>query len=129
MIGKPPDLRKEHLRLVEVLTKAGLARNPARVMVVIAVAGRTYSAQIQAATGLRQPEVSIALRDLADRRWVTKQTVQREGKGRPINVYRLRKPIGEIAEWAEKELDRKAREIDRDREDLRQLAARLRARE
>ena len=107
MIAKPPELRKEHLRLVEVLTKAGLARNPARVIVVIAVAGRSYSAQIQAATGLRQPEVSIALRDLTDRRWVAKQTVQREGKGRPINVYRLRKPVAEIAEWAEKELDRR----------------------
>lgn len=129
MNGKPPELRREHLRLIEVLTKAGLSRNPARVIVFIAVAGRTYSAQIQAATGLRQPEVSIALRDLTERRWVARQTVQREGKGRPINVYRLRKPIEEIGEWAEKELDRKSRELDRDREDLRHAASKLRSRE
>jgi len=129
MNGKPPELRREHLRLVEVLTKAGLPRNPARVIVFVAVAGRTYSAQIQAATGLRQPEVSIALRDLTDRRWVAKQTVQREGKGRPVNVYRLRKPVEEIAEWAEKELDRKARELAKDREDLGHAASRLRPRE
>lgn len=129
MDGKPPELRKEHLRLAEVLTKAGLGRNPARVIVFVAAAGRTYSAQIQAATGLRQPEVSIALRELAERRWVVKQTVQREGKGRPINVYRLRKSMDEIADWAEKELDRKAREIERDRDDLRAQAAKLGPRE
>jgi predicted transcriptional regulator len=129
MIGRPPELRKEHLRLVDVLTRAGLGRNPARVFVYVAVAGKTYSAQIQVATGLRQPEVSIALRDLSDRRWVAMQTVQREGKGRPINVYRLRKPITEIAGWAEKELDRKSRELEKDREDLRHGVARLRPRE
>jgi predicted transcriptional regulator len=127
--GKAPELRREHQRLVEVLMRAGLGRNPARVVVFIAVAGRTYSAQIQAATGLRQPEVSIALRDLADRRWVVRQAVQREGKGRPINVYRLRRSVGEIAEWAERELDRKARELDKDRDDLRSLTARLKVRE
>ena len=129
MNGKPPEMRREHLRLVEVLTKAGLGRNPARVIVFVAAAGRTYSAQIQAATGLRQPEVSIALRDLSERRWVVKQTVQREGKGRPINVYRLRRTMAEIGEWAEKELDRKARELEKDREDLRSLAGKMRGRE
>ncbi len=129
MIGKPFELRKEHLRLADVLTRAGLGRNPARVIVYVAAAGKTYSAQIQLATGLRQPEVSIALRDLSDRRWVTMHTVQREGKGRPINVYRLRRPIAEIADWAQKEFDRKSRELEKDREDLRHVVARLRPRE
>lgn len=129
MDGKPPELRREHLRLAEILTKAGLGRNPARVIVFVALAGRTYSAQIQGATGLRQPEVSIALRELSDRRWVVKQTVQREGKGRPINVYRLRRTMDDIADWAEKELERKSRELDKDRDDLRSQAEKLRPRE
>jgi predicted transcriptional regulator len=129
MDAKPPELRREHLRLVEILTRAGVGKNPARVIVFVALAGRTYSAQVQAATGLRQPEVSIALRDLTERRWVVRQTVQREGKGRPINVYRLRRGMEEIAEWAEKELDRSARELEKDREDLRALTSKLRSRE
>lgn len=129
MLARPVELKRDHLRMVEILADAGIARNSARVLTFIAVAGRTYSAQIQAGTGMRQPEVSIALKELSERKWISRQSVQREGKGRPIYVYRLKRDITEIVETVEREQDRKVRQVLKDKEDLHAIAARLERRE
>lgn len=129
MLAKPVELKRDHLRMIEILTDAGMPKNTARVFTFIAVAGRTFSAQIQSGTGMRQPEVSIALKELSDRKWISRQSVQREGKGRPIYVYRLRKELSEIVETVEREQDRRARQVQRDKDDLKQIAARLTPRE
>jgi predicted transcriptional regulator len=129
MLAKPVELKRDHLRMIEILTDAGLPKNTARVFTFIAVAGRTFSAQIQGGTGMRQPEVSIALKELSDRKWISRQSVQREGKGRPIYVYRLRKDLSEIVETVEREQDRRARQVQKDKDDLKQIASRLTPRE
>lgn len=129
MLAKPVELKRDHLRMVEILTEAGVPRNTARVLTFIAVAGKTFSAQIQSGTGMRQPEVSIALKQLAERKWISRQSVQREGKGRPIYVYRLRRELREIVEAVEKDQDRRVRQILKDKEDLHAIAHRLERRE
>jgi predicted transcriptional regulator len=129
VIERPVELKRDHLRMVEILAEAGIPRNTARVLTFVAVAGRTFSAQIQAGTGMRQPEVSIALKQLTERKWISRQSVQREGKGRPIYVYRLRREIGEIVEAVEREQDRRMRQIQKDREDLHAIAGRLQPRD
>src|SRR5690349_24681372 len=103
MLSRPVELRREHLRMVEILADAGIAKNTKRFLTVIAVAGRTYSAQIQQGTGMRQPEVSIALKELSERKWSSRQSVQREGKGRPICIYRLRRERCEVVQTADRE--------------------------
>ncbi len=115
--------------MVEILAEAAIPKNTARVLTFIAVAGRTYSAQIQEGTGMRQPEVSIALKELTERKWISRQSVQREGKGRPIYVYRLRRDVMEIVESVEREQDRRVRQVLRDKEDLHAIALRLERRE
>jgi predicted transcriptional regulator len=129
MLSRPVELRREHLRMVEILAEAAIPKNTARVLTFIAVAGRTYSAQIQEGTGMRQPEVSIALKELTERKWISRQSVQREGKGRPIYVYRLRRDVMEIVESVEREQDRRVRQVLRDKEDLHAIALRLERRE
>ena len=48
-------------------------------------------------TGLRQPEVSIAMRTLRRENWVDEKDVKSsEGKGRPHKVYTLITPLDEI---------------------------------
>jgi predicted transcriptional regulator len=129
MLSRPVELKRDHLRMVEILSEAGIAKNTARVLTFIAVAGRTFSAQIQAGTQMRQPEVSIALKQLTERKWIARQSVQREGKGRPIYVYRLRRALSEIVESVEKEQDRRVRQILKDKEDLHAIIERLERRE
>ena len=47
-------------------------------------------------TSMRQPEVSIAMRALRQNNWIEEHEVKREGKGRPMKVYKLTVPIEEI---------------------------------
>ena len=47
-------------------------------------------------TRMRQPEVSIGMRALRENNWIEERDVRTEGKGRPMKVYKLSVPIGEI---------------------------------
>jgi predicted transcriptional regulator len=47
-------------------------------------------------TNLQQPEVSIGMRTLRENNWVNERDVKVGGKGRPMKVYKLGVPIGEI---------------------------------
>ncbi len=55
------------------------------------------------ATGLRQPEVSIAMRTLREMGWITEQEIKGDGKGRPQKIYALRSTIDEILKYYETE--------------------------
>ncbi len=54
------------------------------------------SREIERATDLRQPEVSIAMRTLRQNNWVNEREIKAEGKGRPMKIYMLSTPIEEI---------------------------------
>ncbi len=48
-------------------------------------------------SGLRQPEVSIAMRYLRENDWVQmREEKKNQGKGRPIKLYRLTVPMEKI---------------------------------
>ena len=54
------------------------------------------SQEIEMGTNLQQPEVSIGMRTLRENNWVNERDVKVGGKGRPMKVYKLGVPIGEI---------------------------------
>ena len=54
------------------------------------------SREIEMGTNLRQPEVSIGMRTLRQNNWVNERDIKTEEKGRPMKVYKLNVPIGEI---------------------------------
>lgn len=78
--------------------ETGLSKNLARTLVVLAARGETTSLDVETSATLRQPEVSLAMKELRQRRWVVKRDVKREGKGRPLHAYRLAKPFERIVE-------------------------------
>ena len=59
-------------------------------------------------TDLRQPEVSIGMRTLRENNWVEERDVKVGGKGRPMKVYKLNVPIGEIIKHYEEEKNSEA---------------------
>jgi predicted transcriptional regulator len=61
------------------------------------------SRDIEMATDMRQPEVSIAMRTLREMGWVAEREIKRDGKGRPMKVYALRSTIDEIINYYEVE--------------------------
>jgi len=75
---------------IEALATTGMPKGMARTLAYLSTRDDwATSRDIEEATNLRQPEVSIAVRDLVERGWVERDNLKRESKGRPINIYRL----------------------------------------
>lgn len=88
---------------VSLLAQIGIQNRTARVLVFLANVPETTSLAIERGTDLRQPEVSMAMKYLKDRCWVSITESQSENKGRPKKVYRLAKPMTGILDIIESE--------------------------
>lgn len=72
------------------LVAVGLSRLEARALAFLATReGEALSVDVERGAGMRQPDVSQAMRDLARRGLVAARPVPKEGKGRPALAYRL----------------------------------------
>ncbi len=115
-------LTDEQIELVERLEQAGVKKNVAKTLVYIASKDETISRDIEVATELRQPEVSIAMQELRELGWVTKRDIKTEGKGRPVHGYRLDKTIIQIIKGIESEERERIQEIRDNLKAINQLA-------
>ncbi len=78
-------------KLAKYLIISDIPRSVAYTLVYIRDKGEVTSVEIERETGLRQPEVSIAMQWLRRKGWINKRNMKKEGKGRPIHGYRLSK--------------------------------------
>jgi predicted transcriptional regulator len=92
-----------------LLMGLGLKRNVAKVLVYLANTRESTSRDIERGTDLRQPEVSIAMRYLTECAWIKARESKTESKGRPVKIYELARPIGEIMDSIEKDKKREAK--------------------
>jgi len=84
------------LEFVRGLQDVGVNRNVAHLITYLKDVKEAPSRDIEKVTGLRQPEVSIAMRTLRERGWITEHEVKQEGKGRPTKIYALSSTIDDI---------------------------------
>ena len=89
-------LDEKDLEFVEALRSLDVPRNVAMLITFLANVSEANSREIEMATDLRQPEVSMAMRTLRNNNWVEEREVKTEGKGRPMKIYTLSVPIEEI---------------------------------
>src|SRR5436309_4376739 len=108
--------------LVDLLIETGLSRNIAKTLVFLSKRDETTSVEIEKATGLRQPEVSIAMQELRRRKWVDKRDIKKEGKGRPVHSYRLSVPWADILAQVDREEQAKIDRIEANRKKLKSFA-------
>ena len=94
---------EKDLEFVEVMQSLGVNGNVARLITCLASVDEGSSRDIEVATGLRQPEVSIAMRTLRERGWVREREIKGDGKGRPVKIYSPGATIDEIINYLEKE--------------------------
>ena len=80
----------------------------AELITYLANTDEATSREIEMGTKLRQPEVSIGMRTLRQNDWVEEHEVKADGKGRPMKVYKLGVPIGEIIKHYEEEKNSEA---------------------
>jgi predicted transcriptional regulator len=91
--------------MVELLRKLNLTRPVALTLACLSNVDEITSRDIEMASGLRQPEVSIAMRHLNKYNWVNiREEKKSEGKGRPIKLYKLVVPLENVIKTIEDEI-------------------------
>jgi len=108
------------LEFIEGMQSLGINGNVARLITYLNSVDEGSSRDIEVATGLRQPEVSIAMRTLRERGWVKEREIKNDGKGRPMKIYSPGATIDEIINYLEKE---KNQESARNTEAIERLKA------
>jgi predicted transcriptional regulator len=119
-------LSSQDKKIVDVFAELGMPKNLAKTLIYISQVEECRSSEIERGANLRQPEVSVAMQKLTENGWVTKTNQKKEGKGRPIYIYRLQTSIEKIVEQFEHE---KIQEIQSIQEDLSELKGLLKQQE
>jgi len=86
---------------IEMLSNLGMSRNVATTMAYLMNVDKASSREIQISTGLRQPEVSLAMGLMCNQSWVNMHSEKKPGKGRPMKVYSLAAQVDEIISYYE----------------------------
>ena len=69
------------------------------------------SRELELKLKLRQPEVSLAMKNLCNRGWVTYEKVKKVGKGRPIHLYFLKVSKDGIIRDLRKEVEEEIKQL------------------
>jgi len=89
-------LDEKDMEIIEALRSLGVPRNAAKLITCLANVTEASSREVEMATDLRQPEVSVAMRILRQNNWVNEHEIKGDGKGRPMKIYKLSVPIEKI---------------------------------
>jgi predicted transcriptional regulator len=100
----PISLTEKEYSVIDMLQSLGLPRTEATAIVCLKDCRELRSLHIELVSGLRQPEVSVAMRPLKDRGWVDERPEKKnKGKGRPVKYYQLTVPFPQIVQVLEDE--------------------------
>lgn len=108
-------------RAVELFADLGMPKNLAKTLIYISQCDECRSADVEQGADLRQPEVSVAMQELRKRGWAKKRDLKKKGKGRPVHVYKLTKPLPEILHTFEQEKMQQVESIKNNLESLQDL--------
>ena len=86
---------------IKALSNLGMSRNVATTMAYLMNVYEASSHEIEISTGLRQPEVSLAMKLMHNQSWVSVRSGKNLGKGRPTKIYALAAPVDEIISYYE----------------------------
>ncbi|MCK4366160.1 MAG: ArsR family transcriptional regulator, partial [Thermoplasmatales archaeon] len=76
------------------------------------------SAEVEQGADLRQPEVSVAMQEMRRRGWAKKRDLKKKGKGRPVHIYKLTRPLPQILKNFEQEKMKQVQTIKNDLSEL-----------
>jgi predicted transcriptional regulator len=76
--------------IADALISLGMSRNVARMLAYMRNTNSATSIELERTTRLRQPEVSIATKQLKERDWINESDKKKPGKGRPFKIYSLK---------------------------------------
>ena len=82
--------------IVRLMRDLGTSKNVAKAVVFLSKTGEATSRAIETAIYLKQSEVSVAIKTMRDRGWITAKSIKKGGKGRPKQMYSLNFPLRRI---------------------------------
>lgn len=89
-------LDENDLVFVSDLRNLGIQRNVALTLVYLSNVKEASSREIEIGTGLRQPEISLAISFMSDNNWIESRMIRVNKKGRPLRVYSFCVPMETI---------------------------------
>ncbi len=107
--------------IADALISLGMSRNVAMALRYLQNKNAARSVDLERVARLRQPEVSIAMRQLKERGWIDERDEKKPGKGRPNKIYSLKVNFGEIIAQLEKQQRRSVDELYAKIEKLKEL--------
>jgi len=88
--------------IADAIMSLGMSRPVARTLSYLQNVDEATSIELERGTGLRQPEVSIVMKQLKERDWVSEREDKKLGKGRPYKIYSLKVGFNDIVTQLEK---------------------------
>jgi predicted transcriptional regulator len=89
--------------IAELLISLGMSRNEARTLTYLRNVDEATSNELEKGTGLHQPEVSVAAKNLKERDWIKEREEKKPKMGRPYKIYSLKIDFNEIVAQLEEQ--------------------------
>ena len=107
--------------IADILISLGMSRNVAISLSYLQNMNSATSVDLERVARLRQPEVSIAMKQLKERDWINERDEKKPGKGRPFKIYSLKVGFEDIVAQLEKQQKKSVNEVRANVERLREL--------
>ncbi len=107
--------------IADDLISLGVSRMAATVLAYLQDTNSATSLDFERAAGLRQPEVSLAIKQLKEHDWIKEEEEKKPGKGRPFKIYSLKIGFDKIIAQLERENKRASDEAQEKIERLMEL--------
>ncbi len=107
--------------IAEALISLGMSRNAALTLAYMQNTNSATSIELEQSARLRQPEVSIVMRELKERDWINEHDEKKPGKGRPYKIYSLKVGFTDIISQLEKQQKKAVEEAQAKIERLKEL--------
>ena len=108
-------------KIIDVFSDLGVPKNLAKTLMYISKVDECRSSEIEHGANLRQPEVSVAMQQLTDMGWISKRNKKKEGKGRPIYLYKMETTLEDVIDHYEQEKLDQINTIKKDLKELKEL--------
>ena len=107
-------LDNDERKAIQLFVNLGMPKNLAKTLLYISQIDECRCSDIERSTDMRQPEVSVAMQELRRRGWVKKQNLKKEGKGRPVHIYKPTAQLSEILTIFEQEKITEIENVNKD---------------
>lgn len=107
--------------IADILISLGMTRNVAISLSYLQNTNSATSVDLERVARLRQPEVSIAMKQLKERDWINERDEKKPGKGRPFKIYSLKVGFEDIVAQLEKQQKKSVNEVRANVERLKEL--------